>query len=356
MIYRFDQFELDETEFQLTSPGGVLSLEPKALRVLLYLVKNSNRLVRKQEVLDSVWSEAFVSESTLTRTISLLRKALADDQREPRFIKTVPTQGYRFKFPVEVIDFPLQANGRFFAAVPKRLNLPPRSALPIKSRLGHPLWLFQSKPPSGSKRMACRGERGFADWVDRGVWILDAPPFRAHCRGNLANKPDPGKPAPFHCCLAFHFPTACPTRPISANISIAEEVATSLAQYSRLPVVSYTSSRNVSKSQAGIPQIALMLKVNDVLEGSVVSEGDQVAINLRLIDASNDSQLWSAQIGRSPDNLLGLQDQISRQIVQALRLPLSQRDRQRMGVMQTANPEAYDSYLRARYFSRSPQR
>src|SRR5258707_11288776 len=119
MIYRFDQFELDETEFQLTSPGGVLSLEPKALRVLLYLVKNSNRLVRKQEVLDSVWSEAFVSESTLTRTISLLRKALADDQREPRFIETVPTQGYRFKFPVEVIDFPLQANGKILSGTPE---------------------------------------------------------------------------------------------------------------------------------------------------------------------------------------------------------------------------------------------
>lgn len=81
MIYRFAQFEVDEGEFRLSTQGRVLAVEPKALRVLLYLLQNPNRLVRQQELLDAVWKEAFVSESTLTRTISLLRDQLPPHSR-----------------------------------------------------------------------------------------------------------------------------------------------------------------------------------------------------------------------------------------------------------------------------------
>ncbi len=129
MIYRFDQFEVDEVEFQLSQQGRLLDLEPKALRVLLYLLQNPNRLVRKQELLDAVWKEAFVSESTLTRTISLLRKSLADDQREPRFIETIPTLGYRFKPLVETASSPSVAPQSQIAtpvAVPKSPSIPNR--------------------------------------------------------------------------------------------------------------------------------------------------------------------------------------------------------------------------------------
>ena len=104
VIYRFEHFEVDVTEFRLSEHGKSLQIEPKALRVLLCLLENRNRLVRKQELLDTVWKDAFVTESTLTRTISLLRKALADDKHEPRLIETVPTLGYRFKGIVEVVS------------------------------------------------------------------------------------------------------------------------------------------------------------------------------------------------------------------------------------------------------------
>ena len=108
MIYRFEHFEVDDTEFRLSDHGQTLQIEPKALRVLLCLLENHNRLIRKQDLLDVVWKDAFVTESTLTRTISLLRKTLADDKREPRLIETVPTLGYRFKGTVEIVS-PLSA-------------------------------------------------------------------------------------------------------------------------------------------------------------------------------------------------------------------------------------------------------
>jgi eukaryotic-like serine/threonine-protein kinase len=104
MIYRFEQFEVDDREFRFSEHGSPLQVEPKVLRLLLYLIENRSRLVRKQELLDTVWQDAMVTENALTRTIGLLRKALNDDSRVPKFIETVPTAGYRFIARVTAVE------------------------------------------------------------------------------------------------------------------------------------------------------------------------------------------------------------------------------------------------------------
>ena len=104
MVYRFDRFEVDDREFRLSEDGTPVQVEPKALRLLLYLIENRNRLVRKQELLDAVWPDAMVTENALTRVIGLLRKALNEDSHVPRYIETVPTAGYRFIANVTVVE------------------------------------------------------------------------------------------------------------------------------------------------------------------------------------------------------------------------------------------------------------
>src|ERR1700728_3024330 len=104
MVYRFDQFEVDDREFRLTEDGTPVQLEPKVLRLLVYLIENRNRLVRKQELLDAVWADAMVTENALTRAIGLLRKALGENSQVPRYIETVPTAGYRFIANVSVVS------------------------------------------------------------------------------------------------------------------------------------------------------------------------------------------------------------------------------------------------------------
>lgn len=103
MTYQFDTFEVDDREFRLLEGGAPLQVEPKVMRLLLYLIENRNRLVRKQELLDKVWQDSMVTENALTRVIGLLRKALNDDSHVPRFIETVPTAGYRFIAKVTVL-------------------------------------------------------------------------------------------------------------------------------------------------------------------------------------------------------------------------------------------------------------
>jgi eukaryotic-like serine/threonine-protein kinase len=106
MIYRFEQFEVDDREFRFSEHGTPLQVEPKVLRLLLYLIENRSRLVRKQELLDTVWQDAMVTENALTRAIGLLRKSLNDDSRVPKFIETVPTAGYRFIAKVTTAEDP----------------------------------------------------------------------------------------------------------------------------------------------------------------------------------------------------------------------------------------------------------
>ena len=100
-VFRFDDVEVREREFSLTKAGEPLTIEPKALRALLFLLRNPQKLVRKEELLHAVWGDTAVTDNSLTRCIWLLRNVLGEDTRNPRYIETVPTVGYRFIAQVE---------------------------------------------------------------------------------------------------------------------------------------------------------------------------------------------------------------------------------------------------------------
>ncbi len=103
-VFHFDDVEVREREFTLVKAGKVLTVEPKAFRTLLFLLHNPQRLISKEELLNTVWDDAAVTEGSLTRCISLLRSRLGDDIRQPRYIATVATVGYRFVCKVEVSE------------------------------------------------------------------------------------------------------------------------------------------------------------------------------------------------------------------------------------------------------------
>ena len=103
-IFRFADVEVREREFSLTKAGQLLTVEPKAFRALLFLLHNPQRLISKEELLNSVWGDAAVTEGSLTRCIWLLRSVLGDDIRSPRYIETVATVGYRWVCKLEVSE------------------------------------------------------------------------------------------------------------------------------------------------------------------------------------------------------------------------------------------------------------
>jgi Tol biopolymer transport system component/DNA-binding winged helix-turn-helix (wHTH) protein len=99
--FEFDDVVVDLESGELRKAGTAVSLEPKAFELLVYFLLHRGRLIEKQELLDAVWSGAFVTDNALTRVIAQLRRALGDEAREPRYLQTVPKRGYRFVAEVE---------------------------------------------------------------------------------------------------------------------------------------------------------------------------------------------------------------------------------------------------------------
>lgn len=118
-VYEFGDFRLDAKRHRLShgENGKHIPLAPRAVLLLITLVCSGGRLLSKEELLDRVWAGASVEEGNLSQTIFVLRKALGDDKRSPKFIRTVPARGYQFIAEVtevqETEEFDLNRFHRF---------------------------------------------------------------------------------------------------------------------------------------------------------------------------------------------------------------------------------------------------
>ncbi len=108
-MLRFDEFELDPAMRSLRIAGEHIQMEPQVLDVLLYLVTNRDRLISREELLDEVWGDQFVSNSALTTRIKQARQALGDDGRTQRYIRNERGRGYQFVGTIEFADSPVAA-------------------------------------------------------------------------------------------------------------------------------------------------------------------------------------------------------------------------------------------------------
>src|SRR5438132_1308698 len=108
-VYVFGSFRLDPGRHLLLREGEAVSLPPKAFAVLLQLVEAQGRLVAKEELFRTVWADSFVEEGTLKQHVSILRRALKDDENGDQYIETVPRLGYRFVSPVQTLAAPSAA-------------------------------------------------------------------------------------------------------------------------------------------------------------------------------------------------------------------------------------------------------
>src|SRR5690606_966791 len=95
MVHRFQTFEIDEPRRELRAGSEVISLQPRGFDLLVYLVRNRDRVVPKDELLDAVWSDVIVADGSLQRAVSLLRSTL-EKLGAVDAIRTYPRRGYRF--------------------------------------------------------------------------------------------------------------------------------------------------------------------------------------------------------------------------------------------------------------------
>jgi TolB-like protein/Tfp pilus assembly protein PilF len=138
------------------------------------------------------------------------------------------------------------------------------------------------------------------------------------------------------------------------NDGLIEELITQLGGLNphRLGVIARTSISRYKNTQKSIQEIGHELDVDYVLEGSVRHAGGRVRISAQLIDAQDETHLWAQSFERDMRDVLLLQDEVSRSVAGSIRVALAPRDRERFARPHQVDPEAYDAYLRGRFYWR----
>jgi len=315
VIFRFERFDADDVAFRLIADGIPVALEPKALRLLLYLIQNRGRLIRKQELLNAVWMDAAVTESALTRSVGLLRKALDDDSRAPRFIETVPTVGFRFIAQVYIV---------VDAEPDVKCDTAPSVPPPIPTPLAQSSLRTTSRYRIAAAIVICLS-------AVAAVWFFAGRHRTAAPISSLA-------------VLPLDNLSGDPTQEYFAD-GMTDELITELARIPNLRIVSRTSVLAGKGTHLPLSAIASQFDVDAIIEGSIVRSGGRIRITTQLVDARTDRHLWAQSFEGSDSDILSLQDSVAQQIAVQARLVLAP-----AAPHVAVNPAAHDAYLRGRYF------
>jgi len=132
---------------------------------------------------------------------------------------------------------------------------------------------------------------------------------------------------------------------------IQDEILTRLAKIADLKVISRTSTQHYKSAPENLPEIARLLGVAHILEGSVQKSGDAVRVNVQLIKAANDSHLWADTFDRKLTDIFSVESEVAKAIADQLRAKLTGQEEQVIAAKPTDNPEAYDAYLRGLAYS-----
>jgi TolB-like protein/Tfp pilus assembly protein PilF len=131
---------------------------------------------------------------------------------------------------------------------------------------------------------------------------------------------------------------------------IQEEILARLAKIAELKVISRTSTQQYQSKPGNLSEIARQLGVANILEGSVQKAGNQMRVNVQLINAATNSQLWADSYDRKLTDIFGVESEIAKGIAESLQAKLTRREEQAVAMKPTSNPEAYDAYLRGLAF------
>ncbi len=326
-VLRFDTFELDLRTGELRKRGVKLRLQGQPLELLGILLQSAGNLVTREELRSQLWAaDTFVDfDHSLHNAIARLREVLGDSAETPRYIETLPRRGYRFIAPVAPVEEVRTPRG--IAETSKETHEATESeaspaATRTKWRAAVVLFILCS---------CCA--IGVAAWV---AWP------RVYAK----------KAVP-----AIRSIAVLPLGNLSGDAAqeyfadgMTEELITELSRIHALKVISRTSVMEYKGTKKHLPQIARELGVDGIVEGSVRREGDQVRITVQLLDGPNDRHLWSEDYQRELRGVLSMQREMAQAIAQQIRIKLTPEQQARLSSSRSVNPEAYDAYLRGRFY------
>jgi TolB-like protein/DNA-binding winged helix-turn-helix (wHTH) protein/Flp pilus assembly protein TadD len=332
-IARFGTFEVSFQSGEVRKSGLRIRVQQQPMKLLEILLEHPGEVVTREELRSRVWpSESFGDfDQALNIAIGKLRSALGDSAENPRFIETLPKRGYRFIADVSVVDTD---------ARPKRQE-PVAGDLPATDP-GHKIQDAGLAVAPQRRLWPTRWVIGALSLVIIiSLSILSVWLFRSRA------------PTP----TGIRSIAVLPLENLSGDASqnyfadgMTDELITDLAQISALRVISRTSVMVYKGARKPLPQIARELNVDAVVEGTVLRSGDQVRITAQLIEASTDKHLWSQSYEGELRDTLALQNRVASAIADQIRINLTPQEQAALKNVKVVNPEAYESYLKGRYF------
>ena len=300
-------------------------------------------MVSRRELIDSVWNGAFVMDHVLNRAIGQLRKQLEDDAKDPRYIETVPTLGYRFIAKVE-------AEGAEVAADPGGV-----AATRVEADSGefHPALLHASLtahdlpaegiPPPGQRVQRRRNLAVIGLTLGLVVCVAGALLAVRVLRSRGAES------IRSLAVLPLENLSGDPAQQYLAD-GVTDELITNLGQISALRVISGTTAMQYKDAHKPLPQIARELNVDAVVQGSVERSGDRIRIEEELVEAREDKLLWAHSYEGDFRDVLSLQSQAAGAVVDQIRIKLTSQEQSQFAARQQVDPRAYEALLKGDYF------
>lgn len=345
--YEFGPFRLDVTKRLLFREGEPLTLPARLFETLLVLVENNGRLVEKDELMTRLWPDTVVEEANLTVNVSALRKALGESTKEHRYIVTVPGRGYRFvadvrEVPREPIYLESQRQG---SGPPRSGSGPQRSGLEPRRSGSEPQHLG-SEATRSSVLIRWRRHKNLI-----GVLLLAVTAALVWYFWSASRRPNVSDGAVFKsiAVLPFRILDGADTDEY-LGIGMTDALITRLSGLKRVSV--RPTSAVLKYSRAGVDPVACgrELEVDAVLEGSIRKAGDTVRVTVQLVSVQSGAQLWASKFDEKASDVFTVEDRVSARVSEALTLNLTGDEKKRLAKRYTENTEAYQAYLRGRFF------
>ena len=342
--YRFGSFEVDPLARQLRKHGVRVKLYGQSFEILLMLLEKPGEVVTREQMRKRIWAEdTFVDfEHSLNTAIKNLRRVLSDSAESPTFVETLPRVGYRFLAPVERLEENAPAQP------PDEVPVAATAVLPLAATVN----------PGGDRGIAqARWKRMGGPWqISIAAAVILALAAGIYLRWLRPGAQSSAQGARVMLAvLPFENLTGDAAQDYFTD-GFTEEMIAQISPLDpeHLEVIARTSTMVYKGKHAPLDEIGRNLGVEYVLEGTVRRDEDNVRVSAQLIRVKDQTCLWSHQYDRKLSGSLALQDEVAREIVDQIQLTFAG-DRPRPAARPataatTASPEAYDLYLRGRYF------
>jgi TolB-like protein/DNA-binding winged helix-turn-helix (wHTH) protein/tetratricopeptide (TPR) repeat protein len=330
--YRVGDLLIDPGPQRVTRDGSVIALPKLSYDLLIALVRAAPDLVSIDAMMQEVWPKLIVSPETVSQRIKLLRDALGDDPRNPRYVEGLRGRGYRLMPSVE----------RGIAAKEAGKSPDPADAAPIANF-----------PPEVQSAAAPSPPASF--WRRRRLWIAAAA--AASIIGVFALRkipeigPNSAKTSVDVVAVRPRTVAVLPFENLSAEpgnqyiaVGMADAVLHQLASLPELIVIARSSSFALGNSAQDAREAGRKLGTRYLVEGSVQRAGNALRVNAQLVDTTTNHELWSLKIDRTIDDVFAVQDQIAQRVAQQLDVTFHERSAEYANL----GTDAYLAFLKGR--------